>query len=91
MLLDTSGLFCLLHQREPQDRGAVDEVMRTVRAAILEVDKRLTIHNALEETQIYRWATTIMNEQEQADLATRINAELANRPPRFSLDAWSNQ
>jgi len=73
------------------DRGAVDEVMRTVRAAILEVDKRLTIHNALEETQIYRWATTILNEQEQADLATRINAELANRPPRFSLDAWSNQ
>jgi hypothetical protein len=73
------------------DRDAIDEGTRSVRNAILEIEKRLIIHNELEENKIYRWATTILNEPEQADLATRINAELANRPPRFSLDAWSNQ
>jgi hemerythrin superfamily protein len=73
------------------DRRAVDEAIRTVRDDVLDIEKRLIIHNELEESQIYRWAKTILNEQEQANLATRINAELANRPPRFSRDAWSNR
>jgi len=63
----------------------------TVRDIIIEIEKRLVIHNELEESQIYRWAKTILNKQEQADLATLINAELANRPPRFSPEAWSNR
>jgi hemerythrin superfamily protein len=71
-------------------RHALDGI-RTARDAVIEIEKRLILHNELEESQIYRWATTILNEQEQADLATRINAELANRPPRFSPEAWSNQ
>ncbi|MGH9881956.1 MAG: hemerythrin domain-containing protein [Pyrinomonadaceae bacterium] len=73
------------------DRHDVDDGISTVRDAVLEIEKRLVIHNELEENRIYRWATTNLNEQEQAGLATRINAELANRPPRFSRDAWSNQ
>ena len=73
------------------DRRAIDEAMGTARDAILDIEKRLVIHNELEESQIYRWAKTILNRQEQADLATLINAELANRPPRFSPEAWSNR
>jgi hemerythrin superfamily protein len=73
------------------DRHAGDDGIRTVRDSILEIEKRLLRHNELEENRIYRWATTILNEQEQADLATRVNAELGNRPPRFSLIAWSNK
>ena len=73
------------------DRHAVDDGIITVRDAVLEIEKRLIIHNELEENQIYRWATIILDEQGQADLATRINAELANRPPRFSRDAWPNR
>ena len=72
-------------------RRVVDEGTRTVRDAVLEIEKRLVLHNELEENKIYRWTTTILDEQEQTDLATRINAELANRPSRFSLDNWSNQ
>lgn len=72
------------------DRRAVDEVTRPVRDSVLEIAKRLFIHNELEENQIYRWVN-ILNEQEQADLATRIDAELRNRPPRFSPDTWSNR
>jgi len=73
------------------DCFAVDDGIRTVRDAVLEVENRLISHDELEENQIYRWVKTILNEQEQADLATRINAELAKRPPRFSPEAWSNR
>ncbi len=71
------------------DRRAINKAMGKVRDAVLEIEKRLIIHNEVEENQIYRWVRTILNEQEQADLATRINAELAKRPPRFSPAAWS--
>jgi hypothetical protein len=73
------------------DRHAVDDGIRIVRAAVLEIEKRLVLHNELEENTIYRWAAIILNDQEQTDLAMRINAELANRPSRFSPEAWSNQ
>jgi Hemerythrin HHE cation binding domain len=62
----------------------------SVHDAVLEVEKQLANHNELEENQIYRWASTILTEQEQMDLAMRINAELENRPSRFSVEAWAN-
>ena len=73
------------------DPRAVEDGVRTVRAAVLEIEKKLVLHNELEENQIYCWATTILDEPGQVDLATRINAELAKQPPRFSLEAWSNR
>ena len=71
------------------DRRARDDGISTVRDTILEIEKRLLRHNELEENEIYRWATIILNEQEHADLANRVNAELANRPARFTLNAWT--
>jgi hemerythrin superfamily protein len=59
--------------------------------AVREVEKRLATHNEIEENQIYHWASTILTNSEQAELATHINRELENRPPRFSVDAWANQ
>lgn len=58
---------------------------------VREIEKRLATHNEIEENQIYHWASTILTEPEQADLAARINAELENRPPRFSVESWANQ
>ena len=68
----------------PQQIGTVADTVR-------EVEKRLATHNEIEENQIYHWASTILTEPEQTDLAARINAELENRPPRFSVEAWANQ
>ena len=65
----------------------IDAVHNTVR----EVEKRLASHNEIEENRIYHWASTILTEPEQSDLAARINAELENRPPRFSEGAWANR
>ena len=63
----------------------------SVRDTVLEIERRLVTHNELEENQIYRWAGTVLTETEQVELATRINGELENRPPRFTLEAWANQ
>ena len=69
------------------DRAQLAAVGDTVR----EIEKRLASHNAIEEKQIYGLAGTILSEPEQIELAKRINAELENRPPRFSADTWVNQ
>ena len=69
------------------DETKLDAVGDTVR----EIAKRLATHNDIEEKQIYHWASTILTEPEQTDLAARINAELENRPPRFSEEAWANR
>lgn len=72
--------------REREDEGELNSVLDVV----LEVEKRLAIHNETEENQVYRWASTILTEPEQIELAARINAELENRPSRFSVEAWAN-
>jgi hemerythrin superfamily protein len=69
----------------------VPEQIGAVGAAVREVEKRLASHNEIEENQIYHWASTILTEPEQTDLAVQINAELENRPPRFSEEAWANR
>jgi hypothetical protein len=73
------------------DRHGVIDGTTKVQRTVLAIEKRLVIHNEVEENRIYRWATTVLNQQEQTELANRIQAELANRPPRFSLNAWSNR
>jgi hemerythrin superfamily protein len=61
-----------------------------VSEAVREVEKRLATHNEIEESQIYRWSSIMLSEQEQSDLLARISTELENRPPRFSPEAWAN-
>jgi hemerythrin superfamily protein len=69
-----------------EDEGKLNSVLD----AVLEVEKRLAIHNETEENQVYRWVSTILTEPEQIELAARINAELEHRPSRFSVEAWAN-
>ena len=71
--------------RELPDTTKLAAVADTVR----QVEERLATHNEIEENQIYRWSSTILSESEQAELLARINAELENRPPRFSEQAWA--
>jgi len=70
-----------------ENKAKLSSVLNTVR----EVERRLASHNETEENQIYRWASMILTEAEQAELTTRINRELQHRPPRFSLSAWENR
>lgn len=73
--------------RELPDEAKLAAVTGIVR----KVEERLTTHNDIEENQIYRWSSTLLSESEQLELLARINAELKNRPPRFSEQAWANK
>jgi hemerythrin superfamily protein len=66
------------------------EGLNTVQNIVGEIERRLLNHNQLEEQQVYRWAGVVLSEQRQAELATRIERELANRPPRFSAETWQH-
>ncbi|HJY28885.1 MAG TPA: hemerythrin domain-containing protein [Pyrinomonadaceae bacterium] len=67
-----------------------DAELTVVADIVREVEKRLATHNEIEENEIYRWSSTMFTEPEQLELLARINAELENRPPRFSEEAWAN-
>jgi len=65
--------------------------LAAVAETVRQVAERLATHNEIEENQIYRWSSTVLSESQQLELLARINAELENRPPRFSKEAWANQ
>ena len=76
----------ILREVRNGDEAALSAAAATVR----EVENRLATHNEIEEDQIYAQASIILTEPEQLELVAQINAELENRPPRFSEEAWVN-
>jgi hemerythrin superfamily protein len=72
-----------------KDADSVAHKLKAVRDAISEIAKRLIVHNEIEENAIYLRATTLFDQEEQRELLTRIEAELAHYPSRFTLDTWS--
>ena len=56
-----------------------------VKAKIDAVCARLVIHNEIEETGIYEWSSSLLSEGEQTELASQVQKELDNLPPRFSV------
>lgn len=88
---ELAGAIGILRELPKTMTRASDEAkLAAVGDTIREIEKRLVTHNDIEENQIYRWSSTILTEPEQLELFARINAELENRPPRFSLEAWAN-
>jgi hypothetical protein len=62
-----------------EQANALSDVCST----ILGVERRMKTHNELEETHIYEWAETLLDESEHAALLKQIRRELENSPPRF--------
>lgn len=69
-----------LRKRDQNDRS---KELKNVREKIIAVKNRLEKHNKLEETQIYRWADTLLQPSERLELNGKMQKELANLPPRF--------
>jgi hypothetical protein len=67
----------------------VKDRLTDIENTILQVEQRLVKHNELEESQVYRWATSRLGPDEQAALTERIKRELENRPSRFTENTWS--
>ncbi|HTG92640.1 MAG TPA: hypothetical protein VL866_08655 [Pyrinomonadaceae bacterium] len=72
----------------PSDKPIDLEAIKKIQSTVLEIERRLVRHNILEEKKVYRWAEIVLSEQKQFELATEIERELANRPPRFSAETW---
>ena len=70
------------------DEEVIDKGLAIVRDTILAIEQKLVAHNQLEESEVYRSVGTVLNEDEQAELARQINHELENRPPRFAAEHW---
>lgn len=77
-----------------RDLGVHEDVqprLAKLSASIVQLQKRLDVHNEIEENRIYRWASDLFDEREQVELAARINHELRNRPRRFDLERWEKE
>jgi hemerythrin superfamily protein len=66
------------------------EGLKNIQNTVTQIEKRLEIHNELEENEVYLWVGTVLSETKQSELATKVAQELANRPPRFSTEAWQS-
>ncbi len=73
------------------ERSTLEEGLNKVKNIVLGVESRLVKHNEIEESQLYRWATTLLNPEEQATLANQITTELRKHPPRFTLTTWLDE
>jgi len=88
---ELAGAIAVCRELPPRITHAGDEAeFDAVHNSVHEVEERLITHNEIEENQIYRWSSTILTEPEQLELLARLSAELENRPPRFSEEAWAN-
>jgi Hemerythrin HHE cation binding domain len=67
------------------------EGLNTLTNIVFEIEQRLLKHNETEENQVYRWATALLNSEEQAKLANQITTELRTHPSRFTLSTWLNE
>ncbi|HEX5874864.1 MAG TPA: hemerythrin domain-containing protein [Pyrinomonadaceae bacterium] len=73
------------------ERSIREEGLNNVKNIVLEVERRLLNHNEIEENQLYRWATTLLNPEEQATLANQVTAELRKHPQRFTPSTWLDE
>jgi len=61
----------------------ITEPLEEVNKKIAAVCARLVKHNQIEETGIYVWSSRLLSEAERSELASQIQKELENLPPRF--------
>ena len=66
------------------DAGDIGESLREVRGIVLSVKTRLITHNQLEESKVYGWVDTLLDEAERSALDARVQHELENLPSRFA-------
>ena len=74
--------------RSVSEAQVVRATLKVVARIVGEVKQRLTEHNEAEEMQVYRWLASMRDPAELAKLASRVSAELGNRPPRFTKNVW---
>jgi hypothetical protein len=67
------------------NEGNTAEQLGAVAEKVLAVRTRLIQHNDIEETGVYFWSGKLLSEAEQSELASQVQKELDNVPPRFGV------
>ncbi|HSK71996.1 MAG TPA: hypothetical protein VK892_09900 [Pyrinomonadaceae bacterium] len=77
--------FAIKQMREmrKKDIQNISKQLSEVHQKVIAVSRRLEAHNELEESEVYRWADTLLNSAERAALNEKMQKELDNLPPRF--------
>lgn len=73
-----------------RDRPVMVRDLEQVKARIVAVAERLATHNALEESEVYLWATSLLTNGEQLELEMLMHTELGNLPLRFAEQKSAN-
>src|SRR5687767_5146500 len=81
----------IVRQLTTSQPAALADGLADVRNTLLQVEQRLARHNEVEENQIYRWVTMLLNSVEQEKLVERITRELRKHPQRFTEATWSHE
>lgn len=71
------------------EQRLIQEELNDIDNTVQRVELRLVTHNQVEENQVYRWGSQLLNPEEQSKLKERITMELRNRPSRFTETDWS--
>jgi hypothetical protein len=71
--------------RENKTKANFSKEISDVREIIVSVKRRLEDHNETEETKVYGWADALLGQAECAALGERMQREITNLPPRFSI------
>ena len=69
---------------ETASREESAEALGAIRQKAEIIAQRLHAHNEREEGGVYRWAEALLDERAGAALASKMQVELENMPPRFS-------
>ena len=76
--------------REMQKSRSDQTTLKRIAQIVSEVKQRLSEHNKAEEVEVYRWLILLVSSDELTTLATLINFQLGNRPPRFTEAVWTD-
>jgi hypothetical protein len=79
-LTGTMKEFRVLRQADQPVNSAA---LAGIRERLVRVSDHLAAHNAIEETQAYRWVAALLDQTEQASLTGHIQRELGNLPARL--------
>lgn len=72
-----------LREMTADSEQSADIKMAELERRLAELRSRLKAHNVLEEDIVYRLPSELLDEVKQSALATGVNKELENLPPRF--------
>jgi hemerythrin-like domain-containing protein len=79
---ELASMVKVMRRMKETDSASSDQ-LEDLRKRLTVIDERLREHNRLEEEQVYKWPTVLLDAQTLSELHNRIRREIGNVPSRF--------